>query len=380
MVPGVSFVAILLVGASAFPSQPGIRLFSRVSLEQNHDTIRIPSKITCASCRIKLTSLVTLGGDDPPDISVVGLTVVRLRNGEFVTTAVDGIETLAVFGRDGRFRRRIGRPGQGPGEWARPVRVIQSRWDSIFVVDAARRISILTSDGRFVRSVRTPGIAINNLIELPNGDMLAAGTAFSKEGLGYPLHLIDRGSGASRPLGEPLSTYNPEIHQPEIRRQIGSSGDNSVWVARYNRYILENRSNSGDVRQVFARNVDWFRSWQGQPFSGVRPANSAISGIAEDSTGLIWVFVSVPKTRSTPMTMPRERDSLPADFLLIDFLNQDTRIEVLDPKAGTLVATLRIEGPVRLHAPFPLVGRIELTADGIPVFRLYEVQLIRRTR
>ncbi len=80
-----------------------------------------------------------------------------------VTIADDGSVLVAegtpahvkVFGPDGRFRRRIGREGEGPGEFR--VAFITTRGDSLYVQDpqVARGSTFLISTGAFVASRHT---------------------------------------------------------------------------------------------------------------------------------------------------------------------------------------------------------------------------------
>ena len=76
--------------------------------------------------------------------------VVRLSDGS-VAVATAGIE-IRWFDAQGRFRRRAGRDGDGPGEFRRIRYIRDLVGDSLLVFDSGnRRVSILAPDGSFVR-------------------------------------------------------------------------------------------------------------------------------------------------------------------------------------------------------------------------------------
>jgi hypothetical protein len=80
--------------------------------------------------------------------------VVRLSDGS-VAVATGGSE-IRWFDEAGVFRRRVGREGDGPGEFRRIRYVSALPGDSLLVFDSNnRRVSVLAPDGGFVRSETT---------------------------------------------------------------------------------------------------------------------------------------------------------------------------------------------------------------------------------
>lgn len=339
------------------------------------DTVFISDRSACSSCKIELAPVVTLGGTDPPAVFLLSLSVVRLPSGDYVTTGLDGAETVAIFSPDGRLRRHVGRIGQGPGEWIQPVRVALGN-DSLFIVDiGTRRVSVLSFGGTFGRALSTTQTQISDLIELPNGDLLASGVAFSREGSGYSLHGLARRTGVIHPIGDPIPLYDPRKHFADIRRLVSESRS-GVWSSRINQYVIEKRTNSGELRAVLARTAGWFTPWQVQRAPSEGPGHPAVIGTREDPSGRLWVFAGVERGSFTPI-IRRHGDPSAADVPLLNALkNRDTRIEVLDPDKGELLTSWRTQGLVRPIPPFPLVMRVEENRDGLPVVRVYEARLI----
>ncbi len=82
----------------------------------------------------------------------------RLRNGQVVIGDGSG-NVLRVFDAQGRQTATVGRPGQGPGEFALLRWVQQCTADSVFAYDMMRkRVSVFTAAGAFVRQFQVPGM------------------------------------------------------------------------------------------------------------------------------------------------------------------------------------------------------------------------------
>jgi hypothetical protein len=81
---------------------------------------------------------------------VVG--AVRLRDGRIVV-ADRGSSELRIFGLDGVFLNRVGRRGEGPGEFRRLEYVGAFHGDSLVTFDSAlRRVQVFGPEGEFARS------------------------------------------------------------------------------------------------------------------------------------------------------------------------------------------------------------------------------------
>jgi len=78
--------------------------------------------------------------------------VVRLADGR-VAVANGGSNEIRLFSREGQFLRSLGRPGSGPGEFRRIIRLLQ-RGDTLVGVDADSRAHVFEPGGRLVRSLR----------------------------------------------------------------------------------------------------------------------------------------------------------------------------------------------------------------------------------
>lgn len=101
--------------------------------------------------------LLDIGGDDsgPPLYGVTGAK--RLSDGRIVVASA-GTKELQMYSPDGKLLSRVGRAGEGPGEFQTPVWVGALSGDSIAAWDVGlSRLSIFTPAGEFVRTVTPRG-------------------------------------------------------------------------------------------------------------------------------------------------------------------------------------------------------------------------------
>lgn len=113
-----------------------------------------------AAYQVDSMPALVIGGDVPdPDYQLdLATSAVRLDDGSIVI-ATSGTEEIRVYDADGHFMRRIGRSGDGPGEFRGPIRVVQQSTDTLSVYDAGdRRMSIYGDSGVLVRDFQvSPG-------------------------------------------------------------------------------------------------------------------------------------------------------------------------------------------------------------------------------
>jgi len=96
---------------------------------------------------------------------------------------VDGGErTVWVHDRQGRFIRRIGRGGQGPGEFQRPRDVAFLDDERILVSDAdQQKLHVFSAEGDYQKSLVIGGQPLGSVIPMPDGSLVvtrSAGTFF----------------------------------------------------------------------------------------------------------------------------------------------------------------------------------------------------------
>ncbi len=110
-----------------------------------------------------------LGAD--PDSGAIQLfrigNVDEIRGGRFLV-ANRGVPELLLFADDGSLAARVGRRGQGPGEFVDLSLVRSIRGDTIIILDGAtRRLSTFRDDGALIETHPVAMGFINNAVPLP---------------------------------------------------------------------------------------------------------------------------------------------------------------------------------------------------------------------
>ncbi len=84
-----------------------------------------------------------------------------------------------LFNEEGKFLKKIGRPGQGPGEFVRPCSIYIDSKDIIYVLDESqRRVEIFDSNTNYIKSIKFinfPSGSGHNIIVDKNGNFYISG-------------------------------------------------------------------------------------------------------------------------------------------------------------------------------------------------------------
>lgn len=149
--------------------------------------VRIPERVQCGLCQISIDTLATLGTIEGPGSLAGEPAAVRLdRMGRY--WAVGAQVGVLVFESHGRRVHRVGRRGQGPGEFAYPAEAIPISGDSVVVLDGNRRATVIAPDLQAVRTIPLPyAFAPAIVLRWPDG-LVANAIVRTPEGAGWPLH------------------------------------------------------------------------------------------------------------------------------------------------------------------------------------------------
>ncbi|HEY0023079.1 MAG TPA: 6-bladed beta-propeller [Longimicrobium sp.] len=148
-----------------------------------------------AATSIRLERLLVLGGDDSPaNATFVDVSDIATSASGEIYVVDAGDRAVKVYTSSGRFVRRFGRQGGGPGEFQLPSGL---RVDTLVRVSdlGQQRMSLFTLDGRHLQTVRSPQIGDTPLLQmtpLRNGSTVGA----------TPARMGVSGSGSTR-VGSP---------------------------------------------------------------------------------------------------------------------------------------------------------------------------------
>ena len=260
----------------------------------------------CASCSIEITPDVLLGADGE---SVIGSAwdIQRLSDGRF-TMAFQNIAAWAeftVFSADGSDFSRVGREGEGPGEYARVVRV-REHGEELHVFDnQRRRMTVLDSGFGVVRTAPVGCLDCNgfDMAMLPGGRValnyfMPRGSreeAFSAEA-GFALHVLGRDGEILHSMDE-IPTKSPLTPAEDPYRFLDVAPDGSLLSLHLTSYRIDRWDPAtGELLQTFERAAEWFpdgRSYSHSAAPG-RPPPTGTRATHLDESGRLWVHISRP--------------------------------------------------------------------------------------
>lgn len=181
--------------------------------------------------RLVLTEVLRLGSESGADDAFGRVMDVELGASGRIYVADDLNWRISVFDGSGRLLRRVGRRGQGPGEFERPWYLAVDRLDSLFVWDGAlARISVFGPDFRFVRSFDAPGWAVSGFSVRADGTLLVGAFA---PGAAGSIHVLSRQGRLLRSFGPSVDVGG--IPAGFVSSLLGGSADESEEGIVYSR-------------------------------------------------------------------------------------------------------------------------------------------------
>lgn len=330
----------------------------------------------CERCRIEIVKGVALGEEDGEGmIEHSSSRVVRDARGNFILNGSYST-TLKVFDRSGRFVRSFGRDGGGPGEFRGVGSMVVLPADTLVVFDwGTRRYSLFSPEYEYISAGPLPLSPELDAAALPGGDFVFNATLSGGKSLGLPLHRVGRDGKIALSFGAKATEYRPGVPY-QMSRAISPAGGSLLWSglqASYQVDLLDVRN--GETVRSLRRNVDWFapgvapvprgrESLEPKPF---------IFDVVQDSAGLLWVLIGVAD--------PNWRDAIAAggphgNQVIDENGYRDAVLEVIDPVAGTVLATARMDDRIAQFVGPGLIGTVVEDDDGVR-FQTWSVRLVR---
>lgn len=335
--------------------------------------IHVPSQPSCPECEIRLEQVVVLGDREGPGTVDHETPVVKRDSRGRYYMSYPGGASVKVFGPDGSYLTTIGRRGKGPGEFEGIIAVRPSVGDSIHVFDInLMRLSVFGPDYSFVRSDIMDIRPSFEVLELPRRRWLVNAVHRSPERIGLPLHVLDARGHVLSSFGSETGASRPD-RGLEVRRRTAVTGDGSVWAAKTHEYVVELWTLDGTRVAELRRQAAWFpRQDDGRAYAD-RPPRPILSQVQQDPSGLLWVTVFIAD--------PNWRDAIELGgshgFQIADRDGyRDTVIDVIDPEAGTLMASRRIPQVLRQFVDAGLVGQTVYEDDLTPRFVVWRLSLV----
>jgi hypothetical protein len=295
---------------------------------------------------------------------------------------------LLVFDHRGRLVHKVGRTGDGPGEFRGISRIVCVPGDSVLVVDARLgRVSVFDPAGQFTRSIRIPERSLIfdlAVVRWPT-DVVLNAAVFGETTIGWPLHVADfSGHQAQfkRSFGDNDGRYVFGQEQ-KLQRMIGGGSRTDFWAVPLYAIALKHWSVDGqELPRSFTLLPDWFNQ-RPEPMPLGNPSTPPariVRGIWVDSEkDLIWTVVWIPRRdwaeawkdiRPLPNRGEVNVSDLPAAWAL-----WQTRIDVLDPRTAKSVANATTPLLLERVSSGGLAAAYVEAADGTPRVRIIRLTL-----
>lgn len=293
----------------------------------------------CRACTIKSTRDIVL------DDAGAGSDLRRMADGRTVlASAYDGAGFM-VYPATGGSAERVGRAGEGPGEY-RYVRWVRPHGRQLHVFDGqARRLTVLDSSLDVVRTLVLPGIPHWDAAVLDDSTYVVNMVVPTQDRIGYALHTVNGRGKAVRSFDELSGGYGTPGSDVKLMRNVGRGRDGTVWSAHYSKYQVDlwNPATGGKLRSL-VRNAEWFPEHvQGSRTNPEEAALPRIIGVAEDERGRLWIMISVASDGWPAGLVKTADDAHPelGEYTLPNDLDNvfDTVVEVIDPVAGRVIAS-----------------------------------------
>lgn len=301
----------------------------------------------CSSCAIKVTADVVL------EDAAYAEDIRRMADGRILFVSNYDATGFRVYAGDGVLVRRVGRSGEGPGEY-RYIRWTIPWGDRIHVFDAARRLTVLDAAFDVVRTRQLPGSPHWDAAMLDDSTYVVNMVVPTRDRIGYALHVMDGQGEVLRSFDELRYGYGSPGSEVDMSRNLWVSQDGTILAAHYSRYRIDQWDPAtGQQVRSLVRDADWFPDHLRSPRADPdEPALPTISSVAEDDRGRLWVAITVASQDWADKLVETPDDAHPelGDYSFPDDRDAiyDTVLEVIDPVAGKVIATATFDMALRL--------------------------------
>ncbi len=366
----------------------GLALWNALGATQ---VVRVLTEDLCATCSIELTPDVLLGTDGE---SVIGYAwdIQRLSDGRF-TMAFQNISAWAeftVFSADGSEYQRVGREGEGPGDYAHVVGVREHAGELHVFDNLNRRMTVLDPGFNVVRTSAVPCLNCNgfDMAMLPDGRMainyfMPGGSleeALSADS-GFVVHILGPGGEPLHSVDE-IPASSPMNPAQDPNRYLDIAPDGSLLSLHLTSYRIDRWDPAtGELLQTFARGADWFPDGQSYSHSARpgRPPTTGTRAMHVDEAGRLWVQIGrpAPDWEDHLERTPSDMDPKMGPWMYGPGSTEGV-IEVLDLESGRVLVSQVLDhdllgGWGKLFAPGWLAVYDE---EGIPQYRMWRLRLV----
>jgi hypothetical protein len=204
-------------------------------------------------------TIVSIGREDGPEELMFGEIASAAGNSRGQVIVVDKrTEDVRLFDAQGKFLKRLGRKGQGPGEFRAPHSLLVTANDEIWIADMQRRLTVFapSADGYTLARTIPVDIGIRSMCMLSN-ELIVNGVA-----LGDPhvIRVLDSHARPIRSFGTLYSSPNALLNLQFAEGKVACDSANDLIVYASSALVGEIRTYRRDGRPVWRVVVEELRS------------------------------------------------------------------------------------------------------------------------
>jgi hypothetical protein len=257
------------------------------------DTLVIPPSLLCRECQLELELQATLGTEEGEGHVDLSVTVARSERQYLVVNRSSPSE-IRVFDLAGRFVRKVGRLGSGPGEFRLIWNMVVSPGDMLHVIDRENlRRTLLTPELEVAKTDRLPGNPYQRgYIPLRNGEWVLNALAPDSRGELRLMHRLSEEGKIILSFGPSIGNQTPHnAYSGAFSRVLALAQGNEIFAAG-SRFRVERWAEDGSLKTVWELSGrDWIED---TPAPGFFPGyNPRIEDIRVDEEGRLWVLMRV---------------------------------------------------------------------------------------
>lgn len=365
---------LVMLAASCINADPGDSSSTNTgnARPSDQEEVIIDSEAMCADCRVELTPVMEIG--DPEGVGMLEAEFNWLTpdsHGRYYVYNTSA-PYFWIFDSTGEAVRRVGRSGEGPGEFREITRILVAANDSLFVHDfSLGRVTVLSDDTLLARTFSVP--FTDATLGLLTGDFLIArGVVSSPERRAQPLHVLSMTGEIGLSFGGDTALWRPELRGIVDMRSVATGDSTTIWAGWWNQYLVERFDTAGNRIQAFRRNPDWFPAWW-TPESSIDLPPHPILIALQQSGDTLWVLNRIADPEWQSAVEPAGRM-----FRITDEARYfDTVIEAIDIRQNRLIASTR--QPIKLtgFAGVNLVYGEGIDSSGNPVVPIWKLSIAR---
>ena len=300
--------------------------------------VDILQEISCSECGVVTEWVLTIDGREGALGLVSAAWGVAQDSSRRLWISFQETALVNVFDRSGKFVDRVGRRGEGPGEFLGPTALV-SIGDSILVFDPRQqRVTVVGPDLKPGRNFRFVGEVFSGAaLEWPRVVINAALPAAAGEG--RPYHILNlRSERIENSFGEVSGEEGDRERIPILIGNLAldpETGD--IWTTSRHRLRIERWTTEGDLLQTFAGNSNLFpEDAKGRLGDRRTPPDPRILRLLPNAGSLLVFFLAPrPDWREAwlghPRTIPGHGEDLPDLSLLLQ-----GKVALIDPSQGSI--------------------------------------------